>query len=237
MLPANYQIRLVDRPDYEAIIEICRIVYPTETPYTVEELDDHRQVFPQGQFVAVDTSRNEVAGVHFTLRLRMVDFHIDDSWDVLTAGGSFLDHDPSGPTLYGADIMVHPGHQHHGLAHALTDQTRYLVEEEQLWRMVGASRLPGYAKHCATMGIEQYFDEVTKGALFDPVLSLHLKDGWTAVKPIQGYLQHDEDSAGWAAVIQWINPACPPPPEFDLGKLPVAAPKSPPAGSPPPPAS
>jgi hypothetical protein len=55
----------------------------------------------------------------------MLDFHIDDSWDILTSGGSFLDHNASGPTLYGADIMVHPTHQHHGLAYAMTDQARY----------------------------------------------------------------------------------------------------------------
>ena len=146
-----------------------------------------------------------MAGVHFTLRLRMLDFHIDDSWDVLTAGGSFLDHHPDGPTLYGADIMVHPGHQHHGIGHALTDQARFVDQEERLWRMVGASRLPGYGKHCSTTRIEQYVDAVVNGKLFDPVLSLHLKDGWTAVRPIHGYLQHDEDSAGWAEVIQWVT--------------------------------
>ena len=95
----------------------------------------------------------------------MFDFHIDDSWDVLTAGGSFLDHDPQGPTLYGADIMVHPTHQHHGLAHALTDQTRFLVQEENLWRMVRASRLPGFAKHSATMSAEQYVAAVLAGTL------------------------------------------------------------------------
>ncbi len=223
MLPANYQIRLVEPSQYEAIIAICKLVYPTEAPYTVEELDDHRQVFPQGQFVAVDTDNDAVAGVHFTLRLRMIDFHIDDSWDVLTDGGSFLDHVPDGPTLYGADIMVHPGHQHHGLAHALTDQTRFLVQEEHLWRMVGASRLPGFGKQTAITNVEQYVDAVVNGDLFDPVLSLHLKDGWTVVRPIQGYLQHDEDSAGWAVVIQWINPDWPPPPDFNLRNMASAA--------------
>lgn len=219
MLPPNYRIGLVDPSHYEAIIEICKLVYPSETPYTVEELEDHRQVFPQGQFIAIDSVRNAVAGVHFTLRLRMADFHIDDPWDVLTAKGSFLDHDPQGPTLYGADIMVHPGHQHHGLAHALTDQARFLVQAERLWRMVGASRLPGYGKHVSMMNIEEYVDAVLSGKLFDPVLSIHIKDGWTVVKPIHGYLQHDEDSAGWAEVIQWVNPACPPPPEFDFRNL------------------
>ena len=226
MLPPNYQIRQVAPADYPAIIELCRLVYPTETPYTPEELDDHRRVFPQGQFAAVDTDTGTLAGVHFTLRLRLADFHSDDSWDVLTAGGSFLDHDPEGMTLYGADIMVHPARQHHGIAHALTEAARRLVEQERLWRMVGASRLPGYGRVAPGMPIEEYVDAVLAGKLFDPVLSVHLKDGWTAVKPIHGYLQHDEQSAGWAEVIQWVNPDCPPPPEFDLRNwLPSAAQK------------
>ncbi len=44
------------------------------------------------------------------------------------------------------------------------------------------------------MSVEQYVDAVLDGKLFDPVLSIHIKDGWSVVKPIHGYLQHDEDS-------------------------------------------
>ena len=73
---------------------------------------------------------------------------------------------------------------------------------------------------------EQYVDTVLNGKLFDPVLSIHMKDGWTVVKPIHGYLQHDDDSAGWAEVIQWVNPDCPPPPEFDLQTLARNSPSS-----------
>jgi hypothetical protein len=120
-------------------------------------------------------------------------------------------------------MMVHPDHQHHGIAHALTDQARFLVQVERLWRMVGASRLPGYAKHRSTMSIEQYVDAVSKGKLFDPVLSIHLKDGWTIMRPIYGYLQHDEESARWAVVIQWVNPDCPQPLEFALRNLPSSS--------------
>ena len=46
MVPANYQNRKLDPSDYETIIAICKLVYPTERPYTIEELEDHRQVFP-----------------------------------------------------------------------------------------------------------------------------------------------------------------------------------------------
>ena len=216
-LPPDYRIRLMQAADYAAISEICREVYPHDTPYTAEELAAHHAVYPQGQFVAEHAPTGKPVGVHFTLRLRMADYHVDDSWDVLTAHGTFTDHDPAGPTLYGADVFVSPQHQHHGLAHALTDATRGLVIEEKLWRMVGGSRLPGYGAVAGVVPAAEYVREVVDGSRTDPVLSAHLKDGGKVVKPIFGYLQHDQESANWAAVIQWVNPECPPPPKFAIG--------------------
>lgn len=215
-LPSDYSIRLMQPGDYAAIGEICRVVYPHDPPYTAEELAAHRAVYPQGQFVAEHVPTGRAVGVHFTLRLRMADYHLDDPWDVLTAHGTFADHDPGGPTLYGADVFVSPDHQHHGLAHALTDATRALVVAENLWRMVGASRLPGYGPVAGSLPAADYVRDVVAGSRIDPVLSAHLKDGWQVVRPIRGYLPHDVESANWAAVIQWVNPGCPPPPEFRL---------------------
>jgi len=215
-LPPEYRLRLMEPRDYQPIIDLCRIVYPHDTPYTSEELAEHHAVYPQGQFVVEHRPSEQAVGVHFTLRLRFADFHIDDPWDVLTARGTFADHDPGGPTLYGADVFVSPAHQHHGLAHALTDATRGLVIQESLWRMVGGSRLPGYGAVAAVVAPDEYVHEVMAGTRTDPVLSAHLKDGWRVVRPIQGYLQHDPESAGWAAVIQWVNPECPPPPAYAL---------------------
>ncbi len=216
-LPPDYRIRLMQAADYAAISEICRVVYPHDTPYTAGELAAHHAVYPQGQFVAEHAPTGTAVGVHFTLRLRMADYHLDDPWDLLTAHGTFADHDPIGPTLYGADVFVSPEHQHHGLAHALTDATRGLVVAENLWRMVGGSRLPGYGAVAGVVPATEYVREVVQGARVDPVLSAHLKDGWQVVKPIFGYLQHYQESANWAAVIQWVNPECPPPAEFALG--------------------
>jgi GNAT superfamily N-acetyltransferase len=202
--------------DFGPIADICRRVYPHDTPYTVDELSEHNAVFPQGQFVAEHVPTASVAGVHFTLRLKFEAFHIDDSWDVLTDYGKFDDDDPTGHTLYGADVFVSPDHQHHGVARELTEAAKALVVEEGLWRMVGGSRLPGYGKVAATVSPQQYVAEVMAGTRVDPVLSVHLKDGWLVVKPIYGYAENDPESANWAAVIQWINPNCPPPPELAL---------------------
>ena len=92
----------------------------------------------------------------------------------------------------------------------------------------GESLARRYGNHCSTMSIEQYVSAVLNGTVFDPVLSIHLKDGWTVVRPIHGYLQHDDESAGWAEVIQWVNPDRPPPPEFDLRKLSTSSLSKPP---------
>ncbi|MFZ4483627.1 MAG: hypothetical protein ACOYOL_06565, partial [Chthoniobacterales bacterium] len=45
-LPEGYSIRLMTEEDYAEIAEICRRVYPTERPYTLEELAAHHRVFP-----------------------------------------------------------------------------------------------------------------------------------------------------------------------------------------------
>ena len=218
-LPSGYSLRLMTERDYSDVSAICSTVYPTEQPYTPQELAAHHRVFPEGQFVVQHDATGGVAGVHFTLLLLLRLFHLDDSWDTLTAAGSFADHDPAGHTLYGADLFVHPGHQHHGIGRALTVAARELVRARSLWRMVGGSRMPGYGKLATQIAPDDYIERVKRGELIDPVLTVHLHDGWDAITAIRGYLPHDVESAGWAAVIQWLNPACPPPPEFEVTRL------------------
>ncbi len=219
-LPADYTIRRMRDSDRAEISAICATVYPTERPYTDQEISAHQTLFPEGQFVVEHTPSGAVAGAHFTLMVNMLHFHVDDSWETLTAGGTFADHDPNGHTLYGADLFVHPGHQHHGLGRALTEATRGLVREKELWRMVGGSRMPGYGRLARDVNPDDYIARVKRAELTDPVLTAHLHDGWDAITAIRGYLPHDNESAGWAAVIQWLNPAAPLPPELVLSRVP-----------------
>jgi hypothetical protein len=86
--------------------------------------------------------------------------------------------------------------------------------------MVGGSRLPGYHKVSTQVSPDEYITKVKSGEITDPVLTAHLHDGWDAVTAIRGYLPHDAESEGWAAVIQWVNQACPPPPDWAISKVP-----------------
>lgn len=89
--------------------------------------------------------------------------------------------------------------------------------------MVGGSRMPGYGKVASTIAPDDYIARVKRAEVSDPVLTAHLHDGWDAITAIRGHLPHDEESAGWAAVIQWVNPECPPPPGFNLSHVPRKA--------------
>jgi hypothetical protein len=80
--------------------------------------------------------------------------------------------------------------------------------------------MPGYGKLAAAMEPDDYIFRVKKAEITDPVLTAHLHDGWDVVTAIRGYLPHDLESNGWAAVIQWINPDCEPPPAFSISRIP-----------------
>jgi hypothetical protein len=61
---------------------------------------------------------------------------------------------------------------------------------------------------------------VKRAEVSDPVLAVHLHDDCDAITAIRGHLPHDDESAGWAEVIEWLNSKCPPPPGFDLSRVP-----------------
>jgi hypothetical protein len=80
--------------------------------------------------------------------------------------------------------------------------------------------MPGYGRVAGAVQPDDYIMRVKRAEVTDPVLTAHLHDGWDAITAIRGYLPHDDESAGWAAVIQWLNPNSPPPPDLDLSRIP-----------------
>jgi GNAT superfamily N-acetyltransferase len=206
-LPAGYRIRPMQDHDVDDLIEICRLVYPDEPPYTPEQLVDHRKVFPAGQFIAEHVETGRAVGVQATLVVRWSEYGDESTWTRFTGGGTFLNHDPvKGRTLYGAEMMVHPEHQHHGLSRALIEATRDLVRLLGLKRIRAGSRIAGYHRHVKELTPEAYAAEVMAGRIFDPVLSIHLKEGWSFFGIAHRYLPGDAESGGAAALIEWVNP-------------------------------
>jgi hypothetical protein len=55
---------------------------------------------------------------------------------------------------------------------------------------------------------------VTQGELVDPTLTFQLRRGFRVLHVVPGYLKHDPESQGFAALIEWLNPAIATPADY-----------------------
>ena len=191
--------------DFDGITAMTRRVYPATPPWSQAQLQSHLRVFPDGQFVAVDGDR--VVGMSASLIVLWDDYDLDTSWRDFTAEGTFANHDPErGKTLYAAEVMVDPAYQGRGVGGKLYAARRALVKRLNLRRIRAGARLRGYHRYADRLSPREYADRVASGAIYDPTLSFQLKRGFKVLAVTSGYLRHDPESLGHAAVIEWLNP-------------------------------
>lgn len=213
---AGARVRQTRAEDFPRIQEISRAIYPDSPPWSADQLASHLAMFPEGQLVAeVD---GMVCGMAASLIVLWDDYSIDTNWRQFTDEGRFTNHDPErGHTLYGAEVMVHPEVQGRGVGKALYAARRALVLERGLLRVRAGARLCGYHRYAERMTAEEYTEQVVRGKLTDNTLTFQLKQGFSVLWVVSGYLRHDPESLGYAAVIEWINDAVATPADRGLG--------------------
>jgi GNAT superfamily N-acetyltransferase len=203
---SEVKIRNTSPKDFKEIIEMTQEVYPSFYPWTAKYLQSHIDVFPEGQFVAVELKSGRIVGMAASLIISWDDYDINTNWFDITGKGMFLNHNPDGPILYGAEVMVRPSMQGRGVGKKIYKARRELAERLGLLRIRAGGRLPGYHKHAFYMSAEEYVRKVVKGELRDPVLSFQLREGFHVIAVVPGYLPQDRESLGYAAIIEWLNP-------------------------------
>jgi GNAT superfamily N-acetyltransferase len=201
-------VRQTEPRDDPGIIALTTRVYPHSPPWKVEQLAAHRSVFPEGQLVAEREGHPGIAGMAASLIVCWDDYAPSASWKDFTDSGTFANHDPvRGRTLYGAEVMVDPAIQRTGVGAALYRARRDLAVRLGLLRIRAAARLRGYHRHAKKMSAEEYVRRVVAGELKGPTLSFQLREGFQVIMVIPGYLKSDPESLGYAALIEWVNPA------------------------------
>lgn len=204
--PIDVTVRTTRVEDFPSIIEMTKRVYPVSAPWTEAQLASHLRVFPEGQFVALESASGRVVGAAASLIVLWDDYDMKMSWRDFTAQGMFTNHDPArGRTLYGAEVMVHPSFQGKGVGTRLYHSRRDLVRRLRLRRIRAGARLRGYHRHADRMGAEEYAIKVVRGDLWDPTVSFQIRRGFHVLAIVPGYLRHDPESLGYAAVIEWLN--------------------------------
>lgn len=212
----SYRVRLAGPADVPAMITLCEAVYPESPSWTEKQLLSHQAIFPEGQLVVEDEADGTVVGFAASLIVRWDDYAWDTAWRDFTGGGYFTNHDPeNGKTLYGAEIMVHPERQGTGAGSCLYRAREELVRRLKLLRIRAGARLVGYHRYVEQLSPEDYVHQVIDGKIFDSTLNFQLKKAFFVLRVIGGYLRHDSESLGYAAVIEWINPEVATPEDYE----------------------
>ena len=200
------KIRTWMKEDIPRIVTCHRVAYPeySENAYYNERFYEMQlAAFPEGQFLA--ETNGEVIGYATSLIVQLDDDAHWYTYEEITGGGTFSTHDPSGDTLYGADIGVRPQWRRHGVSKMLYEKRIGLMKRYNLRRMVAYGRLPGYTDYAGKMTAEEYVQKVVGGELTDPSLSAHLRAGYHVRRVLLDFLW-DNASLNYSTLLDMPNP-------------------------------
>jgi ribosomal protein S18 acetylase RimI-like enzyme len=185
-------------------LEACVVCYPTladSSRLKAVHFESHLRLFPAGQWVALDGER--VAGMSAGF---LYTFDFDQprhSFDEIIGYGFFTRHDPQGQHFYGADVSVHPDYRGRGISRRLYDARKELVRQRRLRGIVAGGMIPGFAHYKSVMDAETYVARVVAGDIFDPTLSVQIRQGFRVRGLLPNYLP-DSATDGWSVLIEWV---------------------------------
>jgi GNAT superfamily N-acetyltransferase len=196
----------------QSMEDLIRAVYevPADVPIDdlgVEQFRSHIEIFPEGQFVALDTATNGVVGTSTNM---LMQFDLSQPflkpWLETVDDGWLTTHDPNGEWLYGAETSVHADYRGMGIGRQLTDVRLELVRAYNLRGMVAGSAIIDYHKVADEVSAEQYWRDVVAGRRYDTNLTKQLKMGFEALALLPGYVPGEPWTLGYGVTIVWHNP-------------------------------
>ncbi|MBE2222396.1 MAG: GNAT family N-acetyltransferase [Anaerolineae bacterium] len=211
-------IRQAEAADIPNLIQCHKAVYgdlyEDAELYGKRKYELQLSAFPQGQVIA--ELDGQIVGYTTSLIVQLDD---EDHWytySEITGSGTFSTHTPSGDTLYGADIAVHPDFRQRGISKRLYKKRLQLLKKYNLRRMVAHGRIPDYYRVSGKMTAEEYVRRVEAGDMWDSALKAHLSAGYHVKRLLLDYVE-DEQSLNYATWLEMPNP------DFQSEKRKIAA--------------
>lgn len=159
--------------------------------------------FPEGQICV--TVNGHVVGCALSLIIDYSKFGNNHTYQQITGNYSFSTHNPKGDVLYGIEVFVNPEFRGKRLARRLYEARKLLCEGLGLRAIVAGGRIPNYEKYADKLTPRQYIDQVKSRAIYDPTLTFQLSNDFHIRKILNSYLPSDEQSKGFATLLQWDN--------------------------------
>ena len=199
----NIVLRQLQLTDYHAVTEVQMKCFPGMKTWNEEQFKSQIAIFPEGQ-ICIEYHGKVVASSSSLI----IDFDIyseSHSWAEIADKGYIRNHNYSGDTLYGIEIMVDPEYRGLKLSRRLYEARKKLAAAKNLKRIVIGGRIPGYEKYSAKLTAREYINKVLDKKLTDPVLTPQLSNGFVLKRIIPEYLSSDQESKGYATFLEWAN--------------------------------
>ncbi|MFV9504215.1 MAG: GNAT family N-acetyltransferase [Oscillochloridaceae bacterium umkhey_bin13] len=207
-LPTNKQQTMITitntRPEHiEQLVIHQQVCFPTmcaDDWMNAAMFASQLAVFPEGQHVALDGDR--VVGQSSTFRIGDACLK-PHTYRAITANNYFTLHEPDGSWLYGADMSVHPAYRNQGIASALYSTRKELIRKLGMRGIVAGGALPGFHTYAHEMSVEAYVAAVVADTIFDPTLSVQLRNGFVVRELLRGYVDGGELVNDDATLLVW----------------------------------
>ena len=198
------RLRQLTGEDYPALARLMDMVYhdiggawPEETVTTLIRL------FPEGQMVIEDNGT--LVATALTIKVSYDRFSNPHRYEDLITDDKVRSHSRKGDALYGLDVFVDPEYRGYRLGRRLYEARKELCREENLRAILAGGRLPGYKDYADRMGVTEYIEQVEARAIYDPILTFQLSNGFDVKRLLTKYLPEDESSRGYATLLEWDN--------------------------------
>lgn len=207
MPDTKVKIRNTTSEDIPKIVELQKVSFPFMAIegmiWKPKQLESHLRVFSQGQFCA--DYDGKIVGSVSSLIVKIEPEYKEHTWMEVCGGPEFDNHDPSGDSLYGADVSTHPDYRRLGIATRLYDARKKLCIKLNLRSIIAGGRLFNYCEFAKKISPEEYVKKVIAGKIDEPVLCFQIKNGFKFIKILTNYLK-DSRSQNYATFIEWKNP-------------------------------
>lgn len=199
-LPQGYHIQQTQAQHAKALDTLQRLVFPTlaeEERMAERHYLHHLQVFPEGQLVLLHDS--ELIGMTSSIR-----YHLDlEDHTFLEVSDNlwFNTHEPDGDWLYGMDMGIHPAYRGQGLARHMYRARQEVCRSLGLKGQIIVGMPNGYANHAHEMSLEQYYEALVQGQIYDPTVSTQMRMGAEPHHLIHNYLDDPQCGNGGVMMI------------------------------------
>jgi predicted amidohydrolase/GNAT superfamily N-acetyltransferase len=201
----NIELKFLSIDDYEELKEVMIQAYKSldNAFWKKQQIKKLISIFPEGQVVI--KVNGHVAGAALSIVVDYDQFEEGHTYREITADYTFKTHDPNGDRLYGIDVVIKPEFRGLRLGRRLYDYRKELCEKLNLKGIAFGGRIPNYHLYSKELTPRDYIRKVRHKEIHDPVLNFQLSNDFHVAKLLKGYLDGDEDSGEYAALLEWDN--------------------------------